>query len=365
LFFMSDVENLFKAEHGGNPWSFFKSGKKLIDMSASTNPLVSELKKDVQKLILECCNYLSFYPEPQGESLVRLISKTLKVKEENLFLDNGSVETIYRILGILRPDRVFSVEPAFVEYRKSALSIGAEFIPFLVEFSNGIPLKPDVKELARFLKKRAKKNSVFFLCNPNNPCGWYFRKEELLELVEEFSGIVFIVDEAFVEFIEEESLCPFVSRYKNLLVLRSFTKFYGIAALRLGYLVGPSRVVNSLKKTSPPWRVNLFAQKLAEYLLKNKTFKSKCLEFFKKEKLFLEKGFLSLGIIFSKSVTNYYLIKVDGGRRLWECMLKNGILLRSCNNFLGLNEDYLRVSLKDRESNRRFLEVLERCLKDS
>jgi threonine-phosphate decarboxylase len=344
-------------EHGGNIYYYAKklglSPFELIDLSSSANPLVKNfIENELEKFL----KILEFYPDPEGEELKKAISRTYGVKTEHLVLGNGSYELLQWLILSLPSETVFFLlEPTFVGYRK-ILQIRRD-----IKLTYHISLDPEehLEALEKFLKRGNYPRAVL-ICNPANPTGTLFTKRELSTLIETYEKTYFIVDEAFIEFVEGESLLGEVEAYKNLFVFRSFSKFYGLAGARIGYLGSQNPYINHLKKIIPTWSANSLSQYLAKSLILNSDFKKVSLEHFKRLKNLFEKTLDDLKVSYFKSFTNFYLIReLPRGKEFFFWLLKEKhILVRPCYNFLGLTENDLRVSLKDEESLNLFLEAL-------
>ena len=359
-----EFDNILKElPHGGNIYKVAKICKKvpfeIIDLSASTNPLITsrEVLKKIQKVFKEISIFLNKYPDPECTQLKKIIAEKYKISEETILCGNGSTELIYLSTRALSPDRVLIVEPTFIEYERATRISGVKKISRIFDLKK----EKILKKLKTALKKE--KIQAVFLCNPNNPTGWVIEKNKILEIVEDYPDITFLIDEAFIEFCEKESLLREATFYPNLIVFRSFTKFFGLAGLRLGYLVSNEKLIERLKNYKEPWSVNMFAQTLGIFLLTDKDFIKKSLQFFKKEKQYVETALQKIKVKFFPSVANFYLLYLPKGLDLTKYLLKSGILVRNCYNFYGLNENYIRVSLKKRKENQKFLRVLKAWLK--
>ncbi len=356
---------LKKLPHGGNIYKVAKACKispsEIIDLSASTNPLIisPEMLKKIRTRIKEALSFLEKYPDPEALELKKAIAEKYKISEETILCGNGSTELIYLSVRALAPSKVLILEPTFIEYERACRLAGVKEITRIFSLEK----EELLENLIQTLKKE--KFQAIFLCNPNNPTGWLIEKKRILELVESYPEITFLIDEAFIEFVEEESLVKEASFYPNLVVFRSFTKFFGLAGVRLGYLVANRRLIEKLKRYKEPWSVNVFAQTLGIFVLSDDTFIKKSLEFFKKEKKYIEAGLQKLKVQFFPSVANFYLLYLPKGLDFTEYLLKKGILVRNCYNFYGLDGNYIRVSLKKRKENQKFLRELKVWLKGS
>lgn len=349
-------------EHGGNVFYYSKvlgiPLTKIIDLSSSVNPI---LKSYLKEKNFNLWDYLEFYPDTEGEELKETLSQIYSLEKENFLLGNGSFELWQYFLMFLLPKgcKVFIPEPTFIGYRKILTNRKD------VEIINPLSLNPEdhLSFLEDFLKKKSK-SKVVILCHPNNPTGLPYAKENLITFLAKNPDTLFLIDEAFIDFIERESLLSEVSQFSHLYVFRSFTKFYGLAGLRIGFLVGNKKILNKLKTILPTWNTNTLSQILAKDLLLDEQFKKQSLEFFLKQKKIFETGLRALEVFYFPSVTNFYLMEVRRGGSFSRWLLKEKkILVRNCFNFVGLSEDYIRVSLKWDEANQRFLEALEEWLK--
>ncbi|MFN4197123.1 MAG: pyridoxal phosphate-dependent aminotransferase [Caldimicrobium sp.] len=354
-----------KPLHGGN--IFFYASKlclspvEIIDLSSSVNPLLYDYLKDKG---LDLYKYLEYYPDPECTELKKLLEKIHSLDWKYFLIGNGSFELIQAFLQFILPKNttVLLLEPTFIGYR------------YILSKRKDIKIETfihlEVKEHLNYIEKFLKNNTspkVVLLCNPQNPTGAVYFKSDLISLLlntSNSSKTYFLVDEAFIDFKEEESLIKEVKNFPNLFVFRSLTKFYGMAGLRLGYIAGNKNILNKLKNFLPTWNVNTLAQFLAKFLLLDEYFKKNILEYFLKEKETFEEKLRTLGVKFWPSVANYYLLYLRKGEEFYNWLLKEkGILVRSCYNFTGLDANYIRVSLKRKEENLKFLFALEEWCK--
>ncbi|HID17510.1 TPA: aminotransferase class I/II-fold pyridoxal phosphate-dependent enzyme [Candidatus Bathyarchaeota archaeon] len=219
---------------------------------------------------------------------------------------------------------------------------------------------------APFLKEVKFGPKVIFLCNPNNPTGALAPREDLLEIIEgalKEDALVFL-DEDFIDFVEDgASLVGEVEDYRNLFVLRSFTKAYGLAGLRVGYVAACKEAAGLLAKAKTPWNVNCLAQAAALAALNDESYLERTRRFVEAERSFLagELKRLKALKVFPSSA-NFIFVDVRRAgltaAQLKEEMLKRGILIRDCSSFRGLDEFYVRVAVRTREENERLLEAL-------
>ena len=346
--------------HGGNirqaAEEFGIPPKEIVDFSANINPL--GLPTQLKKQIKENLSGILHYPDPECKLLREEISRYLDVDCRRIIVENGSTPLIYLFVQTFTPEKVLILIPTFSEYEK-ALRIQRSKIRFF-------PLKEKNNfsfELKKFLGY-IKGIDAIFLCNPNNPTGTILPHEELMEIVRltKRRNIFLFLDEAFIDYQEGESLKKTVG--KNLFILRSFTKFFAIPGLRLGYGIGNERLIQRLNKVKVPWSVNSLAQIAGISLLQDEQFIKKSRVFMGKEKLFLFNGLARIsGLKPFPSKANFILIKLKNfsASYLQKKLLKKGILIRDCTNIRGLNNSFIRVAVKSRKENLKLLKALTSC----
>ncbi|MCS7198922.1 MAG: aminotransferase class I/II-fold pyridoxal phosphate-dependent enzyme [Caldimicrobium sp.] len=349
--------------HGGNIYYFGRllgvSPFQIRDLSSSVNPLVSYYLKEKA---FDLCRYLEYYPEPHSEELREILSVKLNVPKDYILIGHGSIELISLFLKRLLPKggKALLLEPTFIAYGSTLNQV-----PHVEKNSFFSLNQQDWKrKIEDFLNKNKRQKPIVIICNPNNPTGWVLPKEWLREVISNYREALFLIDEAFIDFCEEESLLFAVQESANLVVFRSLTKFYGLAGLRVGYMVAQSPYIEVLAKELSLWNVDTLTQIIAKVLLLDKEFERRSKEFFLQEKVKFERTFKEEGIVFYPSRANFYLFFLPKGREFWNWLLREKrILIRNCENFCGLSSDYLRVSVKDTTTNDLFLEALKEWLR--
>jgi threonine-phosphate decarboxylase len=216
---------------------------------------------------------------------------------------------------------------------------------------------------------------MMFLCNPNNPTGFLTPQESLIEIIEEaleYDVLVFL-DEDFLGFVDEEkqvSLVDKIGVYPNLFILRSFTKVFGLTGLRVGYAVSSEDTIKILSKAKIPWNVNCLAQAAALASLTDIKHLKQSRELIKKEREFLTKELTSLkGFKLYPADANFVFLNIEESgftaAQLKDKMLQQGVLIRDCSSFRGVNEYHVRVAVKNRQENEVLLEAFRKVLENS
>lgn len=343
--------------HGGNIYAVKEeSEKEIIDFSASINPL--GVPAGVRKAVYMNFDKILHYPDPEARKVRRAIAGYWEIDEDNILIGNGSVELIYLIISAFRPRAVSILLPTFSEYERAARSVKSRIQFVGLDPEDGFSLR----------NKKIARTDILFLGNPNNPTG-----NIILDDYEEFdqfhSGLT-VIDEAFMDFLPDEenhTLIWKAQKSKNILVLRTFTKFFALPGLRIGYLIAHKDVIQRMKRHQIPWSVNAFAQEAARVLLSDKTYINKTKLFIEKERKFLFDGVADInGLAPYPSVTNYLLIRIESKKLnsslLAKRLIRRGILIRDCANFRGLDKRFIRIAVRLRRENLALLRALRGAL---
>ncbi|OQY39436.1 threonine-phosphate decarboxylase [Candidatus Atribacteria bacterium 4572_76] len=371
---MAGEEELFKHLHGGNLERAMEkygiSSEKIIDFSANINPLGFSSK--IREAIIKNLDQLSHYPDPECKKAKKEISGYFKIDYENILLGNGSTELIYLIVQTIKPKKALIPVPTFCEYER-ALNNNNVSINFY-----------KLKEKQEFLVSideitpRLAGIDLVFLCNPNNPTGTFLPKKEILNLVKEVQKrkIFLVLDEAFIDLYEEDSLIKEVKNYNYLIILRSLTKFYGLPGLRIGFAASSPKLIKKLdpkliKKLETqkiPWSVNSLAQIAVREVLRDEKYISKSRSFLLKEKKFLYRELSNIkGLKAYKPSANFIFIKLlknISSEILQNHLGRKGILIRNCSNFRGLEKGkFIRVAVRTRKENIKLLKELKLILR--
>lgn len=355
--------------HGGNIKEYLEGvssyGHKLIDFSANINPL--GLSPKAQEAVIKNIQGVIHYPEPDSKALKKALGIFWDIGSHNIAVGNGSIELIYLIPRALKLRRVLIITPTFSEYEFAVESNSSKAIFFKTEEEKGF--KIDLHQLAKLIPKA---DSVF-LGNPNNPTGGHLSLEEISFLARECKkyGSILIVDEAFMDFVRNpdgESLILEAARNKNLLVLRSLTKFFALPGLRIGYAVGHPNLIKSISGLQYPWNVNSLAQAAAERVLRDKNYINKSREYVTKERRYLFGRLKSInGLRVYSPSSNFIFCKLAGpaiksAEVLNQNLLKKGMVVRNCSNFRGLDERFFRVAVRRRAENLKLIKALKEVL---
>lgn len=346
--------------HGGNIREAVEKynilPENIIDFSANINPL--GLSSRVKEAIIKNFDQILHYPDPECKTLRQEFSNCYGINYENTIAGNGCVELIYLITSVLKPRTALILVPTFSEYATALQSINTNITFWELEEEQEfkVPIAEIIKQLNKW--------EVIFLCNPNNPTGGLIPKTELIALLKEAEkqGVTVILDEAFIDVVDKESLIKQSCQSEYLFVVRSLTKFFGLAGLRLGFGIGHQKIINRLKSSKIPWSVNAFAQIAGIEVLKDIHFRKHSKKFILEEKNFLYKELLKIkGLKPYYPSANFILIKLESfasSTELYDRLAKKGLLIRDCSNFHGLDNKFIRIAVRTREENEILLKTL-------
>lgn len=366
----NEVKDLEPCIHGGDVWKpVRKYGLRceaILDFSANVNPLGPSQK--AIEAIKNSLWQIPFYPDPNSDALREAISHHIEeINPDNVIVGNGSTELIYLFSEVFmqKGNESLIPSPTFGEYEHAVRRAGGK--PKHIKSNQDFTIN-----LTNFLKEIKPTTKAIFLCNPNNPTSTLIPKENLLEIIENASKkhVLIFLDEDFMEFVDEEkrfSLVSEVKAYQNLFVLRSFTKFFGLTGLRVGYGIACEEIINLLFRAKIPWNINCLAQTAAIATLRDTKYLDKTRALISEEKAFLLNKLRQIsGLKVFPAHANFILIDVRQtgftAAGLKEKILRYGILIRDCSSFRGLDEYYIRLAIRTRQDNEKLLAALKKVI---
>ncbi|MCW4005114.1 MAG: histidinol-phosphate transaminase [Candidatus Bathyarchaeota archaeon] len=357
--------------HGADVWeAASKSGLKredILDFSSSVNPLGPSQK--ALDAVAQSFGQIPMYPDSESKNLREAIAAHYAgLGIENVVVGNGSTELIYLFAEafLQRGEIALIPAPSFGEYESAVHRAGGsvKYVPLGEDFC------VDPRSFIQLMNDDAVK--VVFLCNPNNPTSILCSPERLLEVVEaayERDVLVFL-DEDFLEFVENESalsLIPYVTRFSNLFVLRSFTKLFGLTGLRVGYGLACQELAQVLHNAKIPWNLNCLGQVAAVAALNDQEHLNQTLKLIQTQKTYLLQeltAFKDFKVYLPDANFIFIDIKKTGltASELKLRMLSHGVLIRDCSSFAGLDEYYIRIAVKTHSENLKLINALHKTL---
>lgn len=354
-------------EHGGTVFAVARelgmAVEDLLDFSASINPLGPP--PGVRGAVVAAFDRAVHYPDSGCGELRALLATRHGLAPEQVTVANGSTELIHLIPRLERSPgkRALLVAPTFSEYGHSLELAGWHYDYLKLSPADGFALDPE-----RVKRSLPERYDLLYLCNPGNPTGRLYPRDEvatLLRLCGE-AGTFCILDEAFMDFREEESAVPLLAESGRFLILRSMTKFYGFPGLRLGYALGSREIIAGLERLRPPWSVGVLAQAAGMAALADGEHGEKTCELVAAEGERLLDGLGSIpGLKVYPGAANYLLVEITAGptaAELRQALLRQRILIRDCGNFAGLDGRFFRVAVRTPGENERLLQGIAASL---
>lgn len=338
-------------EHGG---ASFENFEIRLDFSVNVNPL--GLPNTAKQAIVSSIDRFSSYPDCECTALRVALSKKHGVETDQILCGNGASDLIFRICAAHAGKTALVLAPTFSEYERSMRLFGGTMREYALRKENDFAVMNDV------LLALDDSIDLFFLCNPNNPTGRLVEENLLLAILERCKkcGILLIVDECFLEFTTGKSLVSELQNYPNLLILRAFTKFYGMAGIRLGYLLGEPLLLRRIKPFGPEWSVSSAAQIAGISALAEPNWESRTRALIETERRSMEIALSELGLKVFKSQDNFLLVESE--YPLYHALLQKQILVRACENFSGLDEHFVRIGLRTHDDNRALIRAIREVL---
>lgn len=347
--------------HGSNPEALYKSfsipvPEQYIDFSVNLNPL--GIPKNIKDNWSSWLELIEDYPDPIGSRLLQTIATYENIKHEHILLGNGGAQLITLLANFLAKKRIAIVQPTFVEYEKMCQVFQCQIEHVVLQEEEWDDLSPVLHTIQDV--------DAIFLCHPNNPTGTIFSKEQIEQLIEqcEKNECYLIIDEAFYHFVERfVSAASYVSTHDYVIVIRSLTKMYSIAGLRLGYVLGPATVIASLQKIQPHWSVNALALEAGIYCLNNESFVKRTQTYVLTERERMTLMLNDLNYKVSSSEVNYLLLRdnrLSNQNELIRFLLTKGVVPRHTENFRGLDGRWVRLAVKTSEENTVLLQALQK-----
>jgi len=354
-------------KHGGDIYQIARESgitpDDIIDFSANINPLgysarAKNFFADIENLVIN-------YPDREAGDFIDALSAHHDFPGDNFLAGSGATEFVHFFPTIIRPKSVLVVAPTFTEYEYSyQRAKGVVFYFNTVEKDNFVLQK---KQLLDELKRGY---SALYICNPANPTGALIPLETMEEIVNYAckKGTNVIIDETYMDIAEKHSMKKLTKNFDNFFILRSMSNFFALPGLRCGYLISHAKNIEKIRKKQMPWTMNSVAQRAAVESLSDNAYIQKSIKYITEARpvLFSELKSISSLTVF-KSNVNYLLLKLQPSARidaleLYEKLLAKGLLVRTCEDFEGLDEMFFRVAVKKKNENKKLVTELKKIL---
>ena len=335
-----------------------KDSIKLASNENPVGPSPKALKAIIESLENpDTSSSINRYPDGSGYHLKKALSDRLSVREDELILGNGSNELIeIAVRTFLQPgDEAIMPHPSFIVY------------PMAVQAIGGRPVQKPLKEYTHNLEAMAdaitNKTKIIFIANPNNPTGTITKEEEFDHLMERVpEGILVIVDEAYYEYVTDPDYADAIKHFRDgrdILILRTFSKIYGLAGLRIGYGIGRADILLEMNKLRPPFNTNSLAQRAAIQALQDDLHVRNSQEINEEGKKYLYRELNALRVKYIPTEANFiYILFGKAAHLLYNKMLRQGVIVRP------VGPEEIRVTIGLPEENKRFVEALKKIINE-
>ena len=334
-----------------------------IKLNANENPY--GLPEEIIEEILRKTKNLEYsrYPNANSVKLSEIVSSFWGLTRDNIVIGNGSDELIDYLIKAFsqKGRRIITTAPSFAMYKIYSIINGSNFVQIPLSQSNFSLNEDKVLEEAK-----KEDSSIVFIAYPNAPTGNYFAEGKIIKIIEE-SGCLVVVDEAYYEF-GEKTFVPLISQYDNLVILRTFSKAYSLASLRVGYLLSNPEIINEVRKVKSPFNVNTFSQLAAQAVFENKEILKDSIEKIIKERERLINRINELPSFKAHpSRTNFVLVEVGSKENtdlVYNNLLKQGILVQTVSDpAFSTSRYFLRITVGNKKENEILIKGLKDCLK--
>lgn len=326
---------------------------EVIKLASNENPY--GCSKNVEKVLKNFLSDIALYPDGNATVLREKLAEKHGLKPEQFIFGAGSNEIITFIAQVfLNPgDESIYADPSFTWYETAVKMSGATGVT--------IPLKDYVHDLEAMKNAITDKTKVIWICNPNNPTGTIVTTQQLDDFLRSVPGhIVVVLDEAYYEYAKGENYpetVPLLEKYPNLIILRTFSKAYGLASLRVGYGMASGEIISYLNRIRPPFNVNTLAQMAAVAALDDQDFVQNTVNETKKGLNFLYNAFDGLNLRYVRSYTNFIWVETKlSSKELFEKLLRKGVIIRP---FMG---NWVRITVGTHEENNKLISALKEVL---
>lgn len=330
---------------------------QIVKLASNENPFGCSEK--VLFTMNQSPSFFALYPDGYASELRSVLAGHLSIQEDQLIFGNGSDEIIQMISrALLSPEtNTVMAAPTFPQYRHNAVVEGAEI--------REIPLVEGEHDLDGMLAAIDEKTAVVWVCSPNNPTGNYINESALLSFLKKVpQDVLVVLDEAYYEYVTAEDYCntlDLIRSYENLIVLRTFSKIYGLASLRVGYGIASPQTIKALEPVREPFNVNKFAQAAAAAAIEDQNFIEECR---RKNREGLEQFYAFCeehGLSYYPSQGNFILINFNADSdEVFQFLLEKGYIVRS-GKALGF-QGYVRVTVGSKEQNEGVLTAMDQYL---
>lgn len=342
--------------------------ENITSFSGNVNPLGISFK--LKSTLSSKIDAITGYPDREYTSLRQSISTYCGADFHHIMVGNGSTELISLFIQFIAPQKSLILAPTYSEYEREISLAGGKYDYYFLKEEKDFQL--DVHDLISHLTSEL---DLLVICNPNNPTSSAMTKKELTSILEacRLNNIFCIIDETYVEFasnMEDITAVPLTSIFDNLIVLRGISKFFASPGLRLGYAIcSNSKLLKEINERKNPWTINTLASIAGEIMFDDKEYITSTKHLIDTERTRIYNALLTCkNIKVFKPVANFILVKIlkkgITSSDVFEAAIKEGLMIRDCSTFAGLDNTFIRFCFMSPEKNNELLQVLLTLLKD-
>lgn len=353
--------NLTNYRHGGEIFSFSPQERnRILDFSININPVgLSPMGRKAIERFWEI--ETTRYPDVDGRDVISSLSACYHIPGNMIALGNGATELMYTILRVLKPSKVLVPAPSFSEYQLSAKAADVPVETFFLNESEQFHV-PAGKVISMMGKR-----SLVYLGNPNNPDGNLLDYATFTTIMDAavYNGSYVVIDESFIDFVEGDvSFRDFCSKYPNLIVVMSLTKFYAVPGLRIGCLFAAEGMASLIRRSLIPWNVNGPVQLYMTYAARDREYIEKTRKFCREERrAFVNQLSAFPWLTVYPGTVNFILCRLIGrikdAAELQKRLLPHEIMIRQCGNYDGLDNSFFRLAVRKKDENKKLIDTLK------
>jgi threonine-phosphate decarboxylase len=355
------------AAHGGRVYAVARrlgvSIDQIIDFSSNINP--EGVPSGVRDVIERSVTWERVRAYPDESTFVSAVAAKHDIPQESIVVGNGSAALMFAILRALAPSRVLLLEPGFDEYLRACLAVDADVERLLLTEAN--EFAPDFAMLAGYIKEN--RIDVVILNSPHNPTGNLYTPEDLLALIElaEAHQVAVLLDEAFIDYAPQFSLVRLAPERSRLIVLRSLTKFYAMAGLRIGYAACGPELSAAIGRQIEAWPISNVALEAGSAVLSEDKFESESLALNAQSREIFADALRGIGLTIFPSAANFLLARLPAGSgtALAQWLEPRLILIRECASFRGLGDQFIRLAVRSHQDNERLVKLIGSWLQET
>ena len=352
-------------EHGGKVYEAARrwgiEPREVLDFSANINPLGPP--QGVLSAIENALTPTSLRVYPDAHNFVSAIAAKHRLMPDEIVVGSGAASLVFAVMHALSPRNVLILEPAFVEYSRASVAVNAQITTALLTEERGFT--PDFASLVRTIKER--QVDLVILNSPQNPTGALYPRDALLSLIDIAGehGVAVLLDEAFIDYTSQESLVSLAATKPHLIVLRSLTKFYAMPGIRIGYAVTNAKLAAKVKGQIDPWSVSTVALEAGCAALDEDEFGTESCRINAIVREEFAGALRGIGLEVLPSAANFLLAKLPhgSGGDLESWLESERVLIRRCDSFRGLSDEFIRVAVRSSSDNERLVFLMEKWLK--